>query len=388
MRPAIKLLARTALLATVPAFFCGCCGLGSLAGLSVAERQTSPPAAGSKTSLRAAESQTSLRAAWRPTAPGVRFIGSVDTMKLSRDRASNQSAAQIERVVDMLARSMSTTHVTVDTRLEQPSVIGVWANRIHADGKSVWYSPSSATCSHPHGDLGDGYPSYRRGYLTELHELVLAHPSYFRPGDILDGDPEAENSCWWASHYGCGVQSSCRPCSNIPNPPCSPIQQFNSFMATMTKQENLDLAALGIAGVTTNVHSTDPGTAVQIPTSSFVRSMQTLITVDAYPDERITDPAVAASTWRRELEGWHRTWLRRGLNVSILLGEWGYSTQINVNDATQQSVIQAEVSKAFPRIPFLVGANYWVGPGMVGDGGYTHILVPDRVSEWRFRPGA
>jgi len=112
------------------------------------------------------------------------------------------------------------------------------------------------------------------------------------------------------------------------------------------------------------------------------------IILTAYPDERITDPAVAASTWRRELEGWHRTWLRRGLNVSILLGEWGYSTQINVNDATQQSVIQAEVSKAFPRIPFLVGANYWVGPGMVGDGGYTHILVPDRVSEWRFRPAA
>src|SRR5438309_9737223 len=73
------------------------------------------------------------------TVHGVRFIGSVDTMKLSKDRADNLSVGEIDRVVDLLARSLSTTHVTVDVPLERPSVIGTWANRIHSDHKRVWF---------------------------------------------------------------------------------------------------------------------------------------------------------------------------------------------------------------------------------------------------------
>jgi len=219
--------------------------------------------------------------------------------------------------------------------------------------------------------------------------VMLAHRGYFRPGDILDGDPEAENSCWWAGHYGCGVQSTCRPCSgSAGNTPCAPIRQFNAFLATMTRQENIDLAAMRIAGVATNVHSTDPGTAMKILRAGFVRSMHNLITVDAYPDQTTTDPIAAANDWARELARWHSTWLRRGLSVSILLGEWGYSLGMNVDDATQQSVIQSEVSGPFRRAPYLVGANYWVGPGMAGDGGYTQILGPDGAGGWRFRPAA
>ena len=142
------------------------------------------------------------------------------------------------------------------------------------------------------------------------------------------------------------------------------------------------------SGVATNVHSTDPGTAMKILRAGFVRSMHNLITVDAYPDQTTTDPIAAANDWARELARWHSTWLRRGLSVSILLGEWGYSLGMNVDDATQQSVIQSEVSGPFRRAPYLVGANYWVGPGMAGDGGYTQILGPDGAGGWRFRPAA
>jgi hypothetical protein len=320
---------------------------------------------------------------------GVRFIGSVDTMKLSKDRADNLSPSEVNRVVDLLARSLSTTHVSVDTHLEQPSVIGSWANRIHSDRKHVWFRLGSSTCNQPHGDLADGYPNYRPGYLTALHELMLAHPGYFRSGDILDGDAEAENSCWWTDHYGCGVQSACRPCSGSASDiPCAPIRQFNAFLADMTRQENIDLAAMRIAGVATNVHSTDPGTAMKILRAGFVRSMHNLITVDAYPDHATTHPIVAAKDWSHELARWHGTWLRRGLNVSILLGEWGYSLETNVDDATQRSVIQSEVSRAFRPARYLVGTNYWVGPGMAGDGGYTQILSPDGAGGWRFRPAA
>jgi hypothetical protein len=321
-------------------------------------------------------------------AQGVRFIGSVDTMKLSKDRADNLSVGEINRVADLLAGSMSTTHVTVDAPLERPSVIGAWAKRIHSDHKHVWFRLNSRTCSQPHGDLGDGYPNYRPGYLTELHRVMLAHRGYFRPGDIIDGDPEAENSCWWSDHYGCGVQSSCRPCSGAANTPCAPIRQFNAFLAAMTRQENIDLAAMRIAGVATNVHSTDPGTAMKILRPGLVRSMHNLITIDAYPDQATTDPVAAANAWSHELAHWHSTWLRRGLNVSILLGEWGYSLGTDVDDATQQSVVQSEVSRALEPAPYLVGTNYWVGPGMAGDGGFTHILTPDGAGGWRFRPAA
>ena len=156
----------------------------------------------------------------------------------------------------------------------------------------------------------------------------------------------------------------------------------------MTRQENIDLAALRIAGVATNVHSTDPGTAMSILTPRLVRSMHGLITIDAYPDQNTTDPVVAADEWSHQLAQWHSTWLRRGLNVSILIGEWGYSNAIGVDDETQRAVVQAEVSRAFSAVPYLVGTNYWVGPGMAGDGGYTQILQSDGEGDWRFRPAA
>jgi hypothetical protein len=284
---------------------------------------------------------------------------------------------------------MSTTHVTVDTYLEQPSVMGSWVDRIHADGKAVWFRLASTRCNQAHGDLGDGYPSYRPGYLTELHQLMRANPRYFASGDILDGDPEAENSCWWAGHYGCGVQSVCVPCNSLAtNRPCAPIRQFNAFLLEMTRQERIDLSAMGIPGVITNVHSTDPGTAVQILTPGLVRAMGNLITVDAYPDQSTTDPRLAAGAWQRALAGWHRAWGVRGLNVSILVGEWGYSLRADVDDATQLAVIQAEVSQVFTSVPYLVGMNYWVGPGAVGDGGYTQILEQGGTDAWRFRPAA
>lgn len=330
----------------------------------------------------------SLHAASGPL--GARFVGSVDTMKLSRDRADSLSGGAINHVVDLLAGSMSVTHLTVDSPLQRPSVIQKWANRIHADGKHVWFRLMSNTCDQPHGDRGDGYPSYRPGYLTELHELIRAHRGYFRRGDILDGDPEAENSCWWASHYGCGVQSTCTPCRlSVVEVPCAPVQQFNAFLMKMTEQENIDLEAIGIAGVATNVHSTDAGTAMDILTPRVVRSMHNLITIDAYPDAHTTVAAVAASAWRASLASWHQTWVGRGLDVSILVGEWGYSNDLTVDDATQRSVIQAETSEAFERAPsYLVGTNYWAGPGIPGDGGHTEILRPRAGAEWQFRPAA
>src|SRR5579859_1144323 len=97
-------------------------GIGCLAAVAIFGGCASGSAAG-------------LRAAGQPQPPalGATFVGSVDTMKLSRDKAASLSSAEINRVVDLLASSMNVTHVTVDAPLERPSVIQAWANRIHAD---------------------------------------------------------------------------------------------------------------------------------------------------------------------------------------------------------------------------------------------------------------
>jgi IPT/TIG domain len=340
---------------------------------------------------------------------GFKFIGSVDTMKLSRDHASEGFTSDDAQAVDLTA-SMAVTHITVDTPLEYPSVMVAWANRIHNDGKHVWFRLGSFNGGNlAHGDSSkasgyrapyDGYPELGPGYLTTLHELMLAHPGLVRPGDILDGNAEAENSSWWADNYGCGVQQACTPCPELADMtsaayPCSPVSEFNRFLQVMTEQENWDLASLGISPcatptstncVLTQVHSVDPGTAQHELTNATVQAMGNLVTIDAYPDRSTTNPAAAAKKWLSNLEDWYEAWKARGLTVTILVGEWGYSSRINVGDVTQAAVIQAETS-AFQTVPYLLGTNYWVGPGWDGAGGYTHIFTQASGS-WKFRPAA
>ena len=340
---------------------------------------------------------------------GFKFIGSVDTMKLSKDQASGGFTSDDAQSVD-LAASMAVTHITVDTPLEYPSVMVAWAERIHKDGKHVWFRLGSVNGgSLAHSDSSkasgyktpyDGYPGFGPGYLTTLHQLMLAHPGLVRAGDILDGDSEVENSTWWKANYGCKVQQRCTPCPEISSMtsaayPCAPVSEFNRFLQVMTQQENRDLVSLGLTPcatptstncVLTQVHSVDPGTAQHELSEATVKAMGNLVTVDAYPDKRTTSPSGAASKWVKNLQIWYEAWKARGLAVTILVGEWGYSEKVNVSDATQASVIQAEVN-AFPTVPYLLGTNYWVGPGWEGDGGYTQIFTHASGS-WKFRPAA
>ena len=342
---------------------------------------------------------------------GFRFIGSVDTMKLSKDQASSGFTSSDAQAID-LASAMAASHITVNTPIEYPSVMLEWANRIHQDGKHVWFRLSSAKGGGlPHADASkglyyqapyDGYPDFHRGYLTKLHQLMIAYPGLVRPGDILDGDAEAENSAWWKKNYGCRVQQSCTPCPDITKMtaahyPCAPISEMNRFLQVMTAQENRDLASLGIPAcqsitssncVLTQVHSTDPGTATGQLSTATVQAMGNLITVDAYPDENTTTPSTAAAAWVESLHSWESAWLNKGVSATILVGEWGYCLKKEVTDATQEAVIKAEVTNAFPTIPYLAGTNYWVGPGSASYGTYANIFTQNLSGAWSLRPAA
>jgi hypothetical protein len=80
------------------------------------------------------------------------------------------------------------------------------------------------------------------------------------------------------------------------------------------------------------------------------------------------------------------TWKAKGIAVSILVGEWGYSNALNVTDSQQEAVVKAE-TEAFMTIPYLAGTNYWVGPGSSSAGGFTNIFVQES-GLWKFRPAA
>jgi hypothetical protein len=166
----------------------------------------------------------------------------------------------------------------------------------------------------------------------------------FRPGDILDGDAEAETSGWWAKQYGCGVQSAGCTAS---------VTAFNHFLTLMTEQEKIDLGSLACATATSvgcvvaQVHSTDNGTGRYQLSNSTVEAMGDLITLDAYPDEGTTELLAAASAWHQELDALKSFWAARGIpNLTVLVGEWGYRNHHEVTDTLQQEVVYAEVTKA------------------------------------------
>src|SRR5438477_5784875 len=92
---------------------------------------------------------------------GFKFIGSVDTMKLSKDQAWGGFTSEDAQAVD-LAASMAVTHITVNTTLEYPSVMVAWAERIHNDGKHVWFRLGSVNG----GKLAHADSSRASGYKT------------------------------------------------------------------------------------------------------------------------------------------------------------------------------------------------------------------------------
>lgn len=107
-----------------------------------------------------------------------------------------------------------------------------------------------------------------------------------------------------------------------------------------------------------------------------------MVTFDSYPEGTTTDPTTAANARLADLTAVEAA--HPGLQV--IIGEMGYSNEVDVTDAQQESVIQAELAILAP-ITYLHGINYWVGPGTSTSGGYTNIFTGS-TGNWRLRPAA
>jgi hypothetical protein len=328
---------------------------------SGATTATRPPATAATAATSTTHPSTTTTTTVHGVLTGPRFYASVDTMKESKDgEARGLSSAEIVDNV-ILSASIGNNYITVNTHLEYPDVMGQWVQTIRAAGKSVWFRLGTSNCSQS-----------RSSYLTEMQKLIVGHPGYFRSGDIFDGDTENENSCYWTQNCGSSGPYGCP-------------DEFNTFTQNLTTYADQAFALIGVTGVITWIHSTDPGTATTgLLNARTVEVDHNTVTVDAYPDQNTTDPNTAAQSWLNQLEEIHNAWP----NADVVIGEAGYCLKSNVSDAAQASVLSAEyavIEQA--NYPWLKGWNYWVGAGGEGYGGYTNIMSGG-IGRWRLRPAS
>jgi len=298
------------------------------------------------------------------------FIASVDTMKESRDTEMRPlSDAQIAADVNVAA-SLNTTYITVDTHWDYPAYMLRWADAVRAAGRHVWFRIHPNQWGNNNGTTGIMTPAQ---YEDSEQAFILANPAIFRPGDILDPCPEPENGLYWRATYDDGWTAGA---------PNAATEEYNRFIRDTTDVADAALRQDGIDGVITTVRSTNsffashPGALEAATVARMGR-----VTVDSYPEGTTTDPQTATQARIDELNTIEQAW-----GVPVVIGEMGYSNKVVVDDATQEAVLKAEFG-ALASLPYLAGANYWVGAGTDDSGGYTHIFAGS-TGNWTPRPAA
>lgn len=304
------------------------------------------------------------------TTTTIPFLASVDTMKVSRDTETRPLLPQeIMQIVTMTAK-MHTNYITIDTDWEYPAYMQEWITAIRATGNHIWFRGHPNQWENSNGVKGLMTPDM---YEATEQQFILAHPGFFQPGDIFDPCSEPEAGQYWQLRYGSQWTS------NAPN---AATHAFNVFLRGTTDVANSAFQQLGINGVITTVHSTNsffasqPGELEATTVAQFG-----YITVDSYPEQYTTDSQTAANARVSELQRIEQLW-----HVPIIIGEMGYSNDVQVDDQTQQRVLTAELA-AIVQLPYVIGVNYWVGPGSSTDGGYTELMVQQN-GVWHMRPAA
>ena len=304
------------------------------------------------------------------TSPAPAVIASIDTMKGSRDTQTHPlSAAAIAAEVN-LAATLNTTHITVDTNWDYPEYMQSWVSAVRAAGKQVWFRGHPNQWENNNGAVGVMTPA---AYDARLRDFILAHPQLFAPGDIFDACSEPEQGHYWANQYGAAWTNA------YPN---TATREYNQFIRDSSDMAQAAFGQLGLNGISTTVRSVNawfgshPG-ALETATAARLGR----VTIDSYPEGRTTNPQVAREARLAELAA-----VENAFHLPIVIGEMGYSNEVNVDDHTQQAVLQAELD-AIGSLPYIIGVNYWVGAGTSRSGGYTHIFA-GQPGAWSLRPAA
>lgn len=305
-----------------------------------------------------------------PFSPSSSFFASIDTMKASRDTETRPlSLHEITSIVNLSA-SLNTNYITVDTLWDYPHYMQQWIDAIRATGRHVWFRGHPNQWENNNHTPGIMTP---KQYEAAERGFILQHAAFFRPGDIFDACSEPEEGHYWKAIYHSEWTSQA---------PNAATREYNAFLRDTTDIANAAFRQKGIHGVITTIRSinsffaTHPKVLEQATVNKFG-----YITVDSYPDQYTTDPAIAANARLRELQTVENLW-----HVPIVIGEMGYSNGVNVDDTTQQAVLKAEFAALAP-LRYLAGINYWVGAGTNTSGGYTYIFAKAN-GVWSLRPAA
>jgi hypothetical protein len=296
-------------------------------------------------------------------------------MKDSRDTdyptTQQMSETQIKQEVNLIV-AQNANYITDDAFYDYPSYMALWANVIHAAGEHVWFRPHFNCWELDNGCTTQMTPGE---YLSSLTDFINNNYEIFKQGDIFDPCSEPEDSNYWQNTFGNNWSWQ-----NAPN---SGTDAYNNFMIDLSQTAQTALQLHGIDGVITSIRSTNSWWP-QNPRSLYPSTIKTLgyITYDSYPEGTTTDSATAAASRVSELN----SIIQDNPGVPIILGEFGYSNVVDVDDATQASVLNAEITAITPYSQ-IVGLNYWVGAGGPGYGGYTNIFTGTR-GDWQARPGA
>jgi len=291
-------------------------------------------------------------------------------MKVSRDTATEPLSAQEISAIVKASASLHVNYITVDTQWDYPDYMEQWIQAIRAQKLHIWFRIYPKQWEDTSNGAGVMTPGQ---YLVSERSFMQDHASFFQPGDILDPCAEPEQGLYWNATYGTNWAN------NAPN---SATKEYNNFLRQTTDIADSALYNAGIVGVITTIRSVNsfiaahPAVLEQATVDKFGA-----ITVDSYPDEDTVIPAVAAQARVNELNAIEALW-----HVPIIIGEMGYSNDIQVNDSVQQAVLRAEFAQ-LQSLPYLVGMNYWVGPGSDTAGGYTY-LITKKGNSWILRPAA
>ena len=189
----------------------------------------------------------------------------------------------------------------------------------------------------------------------------------------LDACPKPEQGHYWFRQYGEHWTWSA---------PNSASRDYNAFIRDTTDVANAAFQQRGIEGVITTIRSTNtffashPDVFEQATAEKLGR-----MTIDSYPEQSTTDPLTAANARVEELKTIENIW-----HLPMIIGEMGYSNQVEVDNVTQQNVLKAEFQAIEP-LSYVAGVNYWVGPSSNTSGGYTHIFAKSGQG-WFLRPAA
>lgn len=291
------------------------------------------------------------------------FIASIDTMKESRDTETHPlSDTQIAQDVNLTA-TLNTTHITVATNWDYTSYFRTWANIIHKAGKHIWVRGHPNQWENNNGTTGIMSPSSYENYEKNF---ILQNADVFQAGDIFDPASEPELGLYWHATYPTWTNAT--------------TSEYNQFLRDSTDVANSAFAQKGIVGVITSIHSTNAWMAIHRLEPATIAKMG-VVTIDSYPDQYDTTVSQAVNDRVNDI-----TAVYNAVHVPVVLGEIGYSNKIQVDDQTQAAVLQGELN-AIQSLSYVIGANYWVGAGGPGHGGYTNILTGS-AGNWTLRPAA